>query len=138
MRLMPAKRTTLVCLLCGVSSSLMPGLELLQSAATWQTYATDLRAQIGAYIGGAAGAAIELVVTENNAESSNHCKQSTSLVTGLYRADAVAQLMGTEFNALLWWDLRNSKVHNSNLAGVYGWRAYGDYGMLIARAAPNR
>jgi alpha-N-arabinofuranosidase len=52
-------------------------------------------------------------------------------VDGLYYADSLGQLMKTEFNSYVWWDFRNA----SDTSGwfdpsLYGWRAYGDLGMV--------
>jgi hypothetical protein len=104
---------------------------LLQAAANWARDAADLRQQINGYFG-AGGTDIEIVCTENNSDSSAAFgRQLTSLVNGLYLADSVCQLMKTEFNAYLWWDLRNG--HNSTGtfdSTLYGWRTYGDEGMI--------
>jgi alpha-N-arabinofuranosidase len=103
---------------------------LLQSARTWRNDADDLRQQLMDYLG-PAGANVELVCTENNSVSSRPGKQTTSLVNGLFLADSLGQVLQTEFNALVWWDLRNSQEFgNNNSATLYGWRAYGDYGMV--------
>ena len=111
-----------------------PGQEsdaaLLQAAATWKNDAANLRQQITDYMG-AAGAGIELVCTENNSVYSDPGKQSTSLVNGLYLADSTGQILQTELNALVWWDLRNGRLtNNNNSASLYGWREYGDYGIM--------
>ena len=52
---------------------------------------------------------VELAVTEHNSVFSNPGKQTASLVNGLFYADAVGNLLKTEFNAMLWWDLRNGQ-----------------------------
>jgi hypothetical protein len=71
------------------------------------------------------------VCTENNSVYSNPGKQSTSLVNGLYLADSTGQILQTEFNALVWWDLRNGELPNENNSpSLYGWRQYGDYGIM--------
>ena len=111
-----------------------PGAEsdatLLQTARTWPNDAADLRQQLTDYLG-AAGAGVELVVTENNSVYSNPGKQTTSLVNGLFLSDSVGNVLQTEFNALVWWDLRNGQDNtNNNSATLYGWRLYGDYGVL--------
>jgi hypothetical protein len=104
---------------------------LLQASSNWAGDAADLRQQISDYIG-LAGTNIELVCTENNSDSSAAFgRQLTSIVNGLYLADSACQLMKTEFNAYLWWDLRNG--HNSSGTfdpTIYGWRTYGDEGMI--------
>ncbi len=117
-----------------------PGSEsdagLLQQAAGndsgWAKTATDLRSQLNTYLG-AAGAGVEIVVTENNSVFSNPGKQSTSLVNGLYLADSVANVMKTEINGFMWWAIRNGPPTTSSTnqsASLYGWRMYGDYGMI--------
>ena len=111
-----------------------PGAEsdsaLLQSARTWANDAADLRQQLNDYLGsGAAG--VELVCTENNSVYSNPGKQTTSLVNGLYYADSFGQFIQTEFTSFMWWIFRNAQeTGNNNSASLYGWRQYGDYGMV--------
>lgn len=103
---------------------------LLQSTGNWAVDAADLRQQITDYYG-AGGESIELVVTENNSDSGNPGRQSTSLVNGLYYADSLAQLLKTEFKGFVWWDLRNATELNGFFgANLYGWRTNGDLGMV--------
>jgi hypothetical protein len=105
-------------------------LLLQESALTWPAAATGLRNQLTDYVG-AAGAGIQLLVTENNSVNTNPGKQSVSLVNGLFMADSVGTLMQTEFNSLIWWDMYNGQGNTSvNLSpSLYGWRQYGDYGV---------
>jgi alpha-N-arabinofuranosidase len=103
---------------------------LLQSAHTWRNDANDLRQQLADYLG-PEGASVELVCTEHNSVSSQPGKQTTSLVNGLFLADSFGQALQTEFNAVVWWDLRNGQEFGGNNdAAFYGWRACGDYGMV--------
>lgn len=64
-----------------------PGTEsdayLLQAATTWPGDAATLRAELDDYLG-AAGASVEMLVTENNSVSSLPGRQSVSLVNALY------------------------------------------------------
>ena len=111
-----------------------PGSEndasLLQSSATWTNDAADLRGQVNDYLG-SAGTNIELLCTENNSVSYDPGKQSTSLVNGLFLADSFGQILQTEFNSRLWWDLRNGQDGSQNNSpALYGWREYGDYGII--------
>jgi hypothetical protein len=111
-----------------------PGAEsdagLLQSSGTWATDAADLRQQLNDYLGTAAPS-VELVCTENNSVYSNPGKQSTSLVNGLFLADSIGNALKTEFNGVIWWDLRNGQeTGNNNSSSLYGWRLYGDYGIV--------
>jgi hypothetical protein len=103
---------------------------LLQYSSMWPGEATDLRQQIMDYLGDT-GTNMELVCTENNSNSGAQGKQSTSLVNGLYYADSRAQLMKTELNGFVWWDLRNGTDTTGSFDPVlYGWRTNGDLGMI--------
>ncbi len=117
-----------------------PGSEndasLLQAAQGWKTAAAGLRQQLTDYLG-AVAANVELIATENNSVSYNPGRQTTSLVNGLYLADSLGNIMQTEFNGLLWWNLRNGQeTGNNNSAALYGWRQYGDYGILSPENDP--
>ena len=103
---------------------------LLQGTSSWKAFAANLRQMINDYYG-PTGTNIELVCTENNSNSGAQGKQSVSLVNALYYADSLAQLMQTEFNAFIWWDLRNGVDTSGNMdPSLYGWRAYGDLGIV--------
>ena len=111
-----------------------PGAEtdagLLQSSGSWAADAADLRQQLNDYLG-TPGAGVELVCTENNSVYSNPGKQTTSLVNGLFLADSIGNALKTEFNGVTWWDLRNGQdTANNNSTSLYGWRLYGDYGIV--------
>lgn len=103
---------------------------LLLDSGNWPGDANDLRQQISDYLD-SAGTNVELICTENNSDAGNQGKQSTSVVNGLYLADSLAQLMKTEFNGFIWWDLRNGTDTNGDFsASLYGWRTYGDLGVI--------
>jgi alpha-N-arabinofuranosidase len=105
-------------------------LFLLNSASTWAADAAALRQMLEDYLGPKARR-VELACTEHNSVFSNPGKQTTSLVNGLFYADAIGNLLQTEFNAMLWWDLRNGQeAGNNNSPTLYGWRRYGDYGIV--------
>jgi alpha-L-arabinofuranosidase len=107
-------------------------LFLLNSAASWPNDAAALRQMLEDYLGPKARK-VELACTEHNSVFSNPGKQTTSLVNGLFYADAIGNLLKTEFNAMLWWDLRNGQeAGNNNSPSLYGWRRYGDYGIVNA------
>ncbi|HXI69638.1 MAG TPA: alpha-L-arabinofuranosidase [Verrucomicrobiae bacterium] len=106
---------------------------LLQASANWANDAANLRQQITDYVG-VTGTNVEILCTENNADAGTQGRQSTSIVNGLYLADSLAQLMKTEINAFIWWDLRNGQ-DNQGAGGdfnpsLYGWRTYGDLGII--------
>jgi hypothetical protein len=95
-----------------------------------QLYRQDLQNELGANAG-----QVELLCTEFNSVSSTPVSnQTTSLVNGLFVADAIGTALQTEYNSALQWDLRNTDyetdAYNPNL---YGWRVGGDYGMLGAK-----
>jgi alpha-L-arabinofuranosidase len=109
--------------------------KLLQMAKTWLDDAATLRRMVTDYFGATEGAKVEVVVTENNSVYSNTGKQTTSLVNALYLADSFANVMQTEIAALMWWDTRNGvDFNNNNSPSLYGWRNYGDYGILSSPA----
>jgi hypothetical protein len=109
----------------------------LQKAKTWPADAAFLRQQLIDYLGATAASKVEMVVTENNSVYAKPGKQTTSLVNGLFLADSVGNILQTEFNALLWWDLRNgAESSNNNSSALYGWRGYGDYGIISAGYDP--
>jgi alpha-N-arabinofuranosidase len=74
---------------------------------------------------------VEMLCTENNSVPQNTGKQTTSLVNGLYLADSFGQIAQTEFKSFIWWDLRNAQDRkNNNNPSLYGWRQYGDHGIM--------
>jgi N-acetylneuraminic acid mutarotase len=104
---------------------------LLQVSTNWVEDAANLRQQITDYCG-PAGTNIELVCTENNNDAGSDGRQSTSLVNGLYLADSISQILKTEFNAYIWWDLRNGPDTSGDFdPSIYGWRTNGDEGIIL-------
>ena len=107
-------------------------LFLLNSAASWPNDAAALRQMLDDYLG-SKSKKVELAITEHNSVFGSPGKQSTSLVNGLFYADAMGNLLKTEFNAMMWWNLRNGQESgNNNSPSLYGWRRYGDYGIVDA------
>jgi hypothetical protein len=112
----------------------MPGHEndarLLQSTTKWASLAGQLRQHLKSYFGDAY-TNVEMLCTENNSVPQNTGKQTTSLVNGLYLADSFGQIAQTEFKSFIWWDLRNAQDRkNNNNPSLYGWRQYGDHGIM--------
>ncbi len=105
---------------------------LLQGASGVLNDAASVRSAITSTYGAANGAAIELAMTELNSTSSGVGKQSVSLVNALFMADSLGFVARSEFNSCLWWDLRNGTSSGNNAAGLYGWRQFGDYGVLAS------
>lgn len=103
---------------------------LLQSTTRWTADAVAARRHLKTYFG-AASTNVELLCTENNSIGEKTGKQTTSLVNALYLADSFGQIVQTEFNSFLWWNLRNNQDHNANNSPkLYGWRQYGDHGIM--------
>jgi alpha-L-arabinofuranosidase len=88
----------------------------------WSSDAASLRQMLKDYLGDAA-TNVTLEVTENGTGGD---KQSSSLAGGLFYADSIGQILQTEFNSRLWWDLRNgvNSLSDSDPA-FYGWRTDG-------------
>jgi hypothetical protein len=111
-----------------------PGAEidafLLNASRGWANDALELRQLLSDYLG-PRSRRIEIDSTETNSVYANPGKQTTSLVNGLFLADSLGNIMKTEFNSFVWWDLRNSaEGSNNNNVSLYGWRHYGDYGIV--------
>lgn len=103
---------------------------VMQAAGSWAGTAADLRQQLADYFS-PAGAGVELLCTENNSNAGDQGRQSTSLVNAVYLAASLAELMKTEFNSLIWWDLRNGRDTKGDFdPTIFGWRTYGDLGVL--------
>lgn len=123
-------------------AKLLSGVSI--SNTTWADDAADLRRQVNDYLG-SAGANVELLVTENNDVYSDPGKQSTSLVNGLFYADSFGQLLQTEIKAFVWWALHNGSPKDQTTgkqtgnfsSSLFGWRTYGDYGMLTVSGDVN-
>lgn len=79
---------------------------------------------------GAAASSVKLLCAEFNSDADASNKQSTSLVHGLFFADAIGSIQGTEYQGLVAWDLRNYYQTMPNNSSFYGWRTGADDGML--------
>ncbi len=104
---------------------------LLQSSGGWAVDAASIRQMLNDYLG-ASSKRVEIDSTETNSTYAVPGKQTTSLVNGLYLADSLGNIMTTEINSCMWWDLRNGRTSGNNSSYLYGWRRYGDYGIVDA------
>ncbi|HUZ06926.1 MAG TPA: LamG-like jellyroll fold domain-containing protein, partial [Candidatus Paceibacterota bacterium] len=93
----------------------------------WASDAANLRQILNDYLGSAA-TNVTLEVTENGTGGD---RQNVSLPGGLFYADSIGQILQTEFNSRVWWDLRNGHgtVANPDPA-YYGWRTNADGSVL--------
>ena len=96
--------------------------------ADWAGKAAWYRSKLNANLGTTLAAGVELMETEFNCDLGT--KQSTSLVSGLWMADAIGGLMQTEFTAALQWDLTNGYNAMTADPNYYGWREGSDNGMI--------
>lgn len=117
-------------------AGLLTGGTMYEPNRTWTVDAAAIRKMVNDAFGGA-GAGVEIHMTENNSVWTEPGKQSTSLVNGLFYADSFGQILQTEFKSFVWWGLHNSPPRDSAgrllgnfSAALYGWRKYGDYGVL--------
>ncbi len=102
---------------------------LLGASRGWAGDAANIRQMLNDYLGGKARR-VEIDSTETNSVYAQPGKQTTSLVGGLFLADSLGNIMKTEFNSCFWWDLRNDQEINNASPSLYGWRPYGDYGLV--------
>jgi hypothetical protein len=96
-------------------------------ARRWASDAVRLRQMVTDYLGDA-GTNVTLEVTECGTGGD---RQGNSLPGGLFYADNIGQILQTEFNSRLWWDLRNGAgtITDSD-PEFYGWRTNADGSVL--------
>ncbi len=98
-------------------------------ALSWAGRAADYRRMLTEYLG-AEGAKVGVRNTEHNSVSSNPGKQSTSLVNALFYADSFGAVTRSEIGGFAWWLARSSATKGTISSSLYGWREYGDYGLV--------
>ncbi|HWD37934.1 MAG TPA: hypothetical protein VG944_03745, partial [Fimbriimonas sp.] len=110
---------------------------LLQSTSGWATDIGSLRQMLTDYLGADTAAKVQIDCTENNSDATSPGKQMCSLVNGLYLADSFGSMLQTECQSMMWWDLLNGQdTGGNNASWLYGWRQYGDYGVVDADFNP--
>jgi len=102
----------------------------------WSQRASDYDSLIHQYLG-SAGNNVVLFADEVNSIPSSPGKQTTSLVNGLYIADAIGSALATTgsnglagYQGFWIWDLHDSGQTNNSSSSLYGWRSEGDYGIV--------
>ena len=95
----------------------------------WAGRANAYRTMLSNTLGDAA-ASVELLCAEFNSDSDSANKQSTNLVRGLLLADASGAILQTEYNVLVFWDLRNAYTNKPDNPEFYGWRPGTDDGLI--------
>jgi hypothetical protein len=110
---------------------------LLTESSHWAVAAQTLRTLLVDYFYGRASNT-KISCTENNSVAFNPGKQTTSLVNGLYLADSFGAILMTEFDTWDWWCVHSGRISGNNVsASLYGWRNYGDYGVLSSPETPT-
>jgi len=71
----------------------------------------------------------ELIVTTQSVFSNPGSRPRASL-NGLFFADAVGTLLETDVQRLIWWTCARPGWRHNNSSTLYGWRPYGDYGIV--------
>jgi len=108
---------------------------LLHSTREWAEIIGRTRQMLRDYLG-TAGDSVQIMIMENNSVSTDPGKQTTSLINALYLADSWGQACSAGADSFVWWDLHNSTETSGNNSPVlYGWRNWGDYGVLSAGPA---
>jgi alpha-N-arabinofuranosidase len=108
---------------------------LLHYTRDWVEIIGRTRQMLRDYLG-TAGDNVQIMITENNSVSTDPGKQTTSLINALYLADSWGQACTTGADSFVWWDLHNStETAGNNSPVLYGWRNWGDYGVLSAGPA---
>ncbi len=87
---------------------------------------------------GSDGDTIKVYITEINNVWQNPGKQATSITNGLYLADMFAQAALEGIETFAWFDLHHSATNQyNNSRTLYGWRPFGDVGILSAGVPSN-
>ena len=68
----------------------------------WASHAASLRQMLTDYLG-SAGSNVTLEATECGTGGDKQC---VSVTGGLFYADTIGQILQTEFNSRLWWEMR--------------------------------
>jgi alpha-L-arabinofuranosidase len=101
-----------------------------KSVLDWSTRYADYQSLLQATVGSQASS-IQVMATEFNSVYANPGKQSTSLVNGLFIADAIGSLLDSGYTGGFVWALRGGWDSNQNNSpSLFGWRQGGDYGIL--------
>lgn len=101
------------------------------SITDWSVRYADYQALLQQTLGSQASG-VSVMATEFNSVYSEPGKETTSLVNGLFMANALGSLLDSGYSGAIAWDLSdpyNTTTGNSSEA-LYGWRDGGDYGLL--------
>jgi alpha-L-arabinofuranosidase len=94
----------------------------------WASHAASLRQMLTDYLG-SAGSNVTLEATECGTGGDKQC---VSVTGGLFYADTIGQILQTEFNSRLWWEMRGGTATLSDPdPAFYGWRTNSDGTYLV-------
>ncbi|MGI8923530.1 MAG: hypothetical protein ACR2HJ_05730 [Fimbriimonadales bacterium] len=108
---------------------------LMQSNDMWGYVLPPARRLLREYLG-APGETVPIFMGENNSNFFLPGKQSTSIVNALYLIESWTAVNKLGGNGFIWWNLHQQADTSGNMSELlYGWRMYGDYG-IMSRARP--
>ena len=100
------------------------------SISDWSTRYADYESIIQ-QVEGSQASQVSIMATEYNTVGGSPGKQSTSLVSGLYVAESIGGLMESGYSGAIIWDWNsNEESGNNDSSSLYGWREFGDYGLV--------
>jgi hypothetical protein len=96
----------------------------------WSTryaaYEADLQQVLGSQ-----ASRVAVMATEYNSVNTNPGAQTASLVNGLYVAESIGSLLESGYEGADVWDWNNNEqTGDNNSSLLYGWREFGDYGLV--------
>jgi alpha-L-arabinofuranosidase len=104
----------------------------------WVDRAADYETDLQTYLGATDAANVQLIETTVNDTSYNVGKQTTSLVSGLWLADSIGDILGTAWDGMYYTALRAYTNAGNEDPSLYGWRDFGDPGLIgIGGTAPE-
>ncbi|MEO7454205.1 MAG: hypothetical protein ABIV13_05515 [Fimbriimonadales bacterium] len=110
---------------------------LIQSSEYWDRVMPPMQQMITDYFG-TQGANMKMYVTENNGVFFNPGRQSVSVINALYLMKSWVEAVKYKAGAFVWWRLHQHVQTVGNLSTLlYGWRNYGDYGVLARNYPPG-
>jgi alpha-L-arabinofuranosidase len=96
----------------------------------WVDRAADYETDLQTYLGSTDAANVQLLETTVNDTSYSPGKQTTSLVSGLWLADSIGGILGTTWDGMYYTALRAYTNTGNASSSLYGWRGFGDYGLI--------
>ncbi|MBA3726859.1 MAG: hypothetical protein H0W86_10495, partial [Armatimonadetes bacterium] len=110
---------------------------LIQSNDMWNYVLPPAQRLLREYLG-PPGESVPIFMGENNGNFFLPGNQSTSIVDALYLIESWTTVNKLGGNGFTWWNLHQQAETNGNLSELlYGWRMYGDYGIMSRERPPG-